>query len=94
MSCNWKFSGFTGSTGSTVVINIKLGNKLLKGPNQILIQFPGFFQDSNTQYLTLNTASVAMAYSTDNGVTYLPPMASGSIVVTNNRISFFANLTN
>jgi len=43
VSCNWKFDGFTGNTNSIVNINIVLGNKLLRGTNQISVLFPGFY---------------------------------------------------
>lgn len=91
LSCTWKFDKFTGSTGSTTDITIVLGDKLLVGNNQLQVQFPNLYEDSDSQYLTLNSTPV-ITYSLDNGTTYLSPLSSPSTSISNTKISFWINL--
>ena len=91
LSCAWKFDKFTGSTGSTADITIVLGNKLLVGNNQLQVQFPNLYEDSDSQYLTLSS-SPTITYSLDNGTTYISPLTSPSTFISNTRINFWINL--
>ncbi len=92
LSCGWKYDKFTGSTNSTVDISIILGNKLLVGNNQIQVQFPNLYEDSDSQYLTLNSTPT-ISYSLDNGTTYLSPLSSPTSVTSNTKITFWISLT-
>ena len=91
LSCGWKFDKFTGSTGSTADITILLGNKLLQGNNQLQVQFPNLYEDSDSQYLTLGS-NPTITYSLDNGTTYLSPLSSPTTFISNTRINFWINL--
>lgn len=72
-------------------IAIVLGDKLLVGNNQLIVQFPSIYQDSDTQYLTSNSTPI-ITYSIDNGSTYLSPLSSPSSSASNTRISFYISL--
>ena len=87
----WKFGNFTGSTGSIADITILIGDKLLVGNNQLQVQFPNLYEDSDTQYLTLNSNPI-ITYSIDNGTTYMSPLASPTSTISNTKISFWINL--
>ncbi len=73
-------------------ISILLGNKLLVGNNQIQVQFPNLYEDSDSQYLTLNSTPT-ITYSLDNGTTYLSPLSSPTSSTSNTKITFWISLT-
>lgn len=60
-SCEWAFSQFTGSSNSTVQINIVLNDALISSNISFTIAFPNY-TDSDNEYLTKNS-TISVQYS-------------------------------
>jgi hypothetical protein len=89
-SCLWTFAKYTGSSNSSVDINIKISNPLLLSNLSFIIGFITYLDSNSSQYLTLGSTTTAQ-YSLTGNASNLTNVSSLS--VSGISISFYVNQT-
>lgn len=89
-SCLWTFAKYTGSSNSSVDINIKVSNSLILSNLSFIIGYTTYPDSNSSQYLTINSTTTAQ-YSLTGNASNLTNVSSLS--VSGISISFFVNQT-